>query len=125
MPRPLVPPQLRGTPFTSAQARAVGLSAKSLQSSPWRRIFRDVWVHRSLADTRELRLAAARLVLPPRAVLCGVTAAWLHGVDVRRESDLDVHVSFPKGRRIRSQRGLKVCQETLAAGDVMVIDGIR
>ncbi len=124
MPPAFVPPELRGTPFTSATARGFGLSAKSLQSSPWRRLFRDVWVHQGLADTRELRLAAVRLVLPPYAVLWGVTAAWLHGVDVRRESDLDVHVSFPKGRRIRSQRGLKVCQETLDASDIVMIDGV-
>lgn len=96
-----------------------------MQSSPWRRVFRDVWVHAGLEDTKELRLAAARLVLPPHAVFCGVTAAWLHGVDVRREADLDVHVSFPKGRRIRSQRGLAVCQETLEIDDLMVIGGVR
>jgi hypothetical protein len=125
MPRPLVPPQLMGTPFTSAQARAAGLTAKCLQSSPWRRIFRDVWVHRGLEDTRELRLAAARLVLPSHGVLFALTAAWLHGVDVRRESDLDVHASFPKGRRIRSQPGLKVCQETLDEQDIVMIDGVQ
>ncbi len=87
-------------------------------------MYRDVWVHRSVADTRELRLAAARLILPERAVLCGETAAWLYGVDVRRQADLDVHASFPKGGRIRPRIGLKVCQETLDTDDVQLVDGM-
>jgi hypothetical protein len=72
-----------------------------------------------------MRFAAVRLVLPKRATACGLTGAWLHGVDVRREDDLDVYVSFPKGSRIRRRPGLRICQETLADSDVMVIDGLR
>ena len=122
--QPFVPSQLVGTPFTTTQARAAGLSPSALRSAPWVHVFRDVWVHRSVADTRELRLAAARLILPERAVLCGETAAWLHGVDVRRQADLDVHASFPEGGRIRPRIGLKVCQETLDADDVELLDGV-
>jgi hypothetical protein len=87
-------------------------------------MFRDVWVHQGLEDTHELRLAATRLILPDRAVLCGETAAWLHGVDVRRQNDLEVHASFPKGRRIRPRPGLRVYQETLDVDDVMLVDGV-
>jgi len=72
-----------------------------------------------------MRLAAARLVLPAHAVLCGLTAAWVHGADVRREDDLDVHVGFPKGRRLRRRDGLDVCQETLDESDWAEIDGVR
>ena len=120
-----VPPQLRDRPFTLAQARAAGVSDSALRGSEWRHLFHDVWVHRSVQDTREMRLAAVRLVLPPRAVICGLTAAWLYGADVRREDDLDVHVSFPKGGRIRSRPGIVVSQETLAPGDVWTWKGLR
>jgi very-short-patch-repair endonuclease len=120
-----VPVELTGRPFTTAQAAALGVSKHALQSAPWRRIFRDVWAHRDLADDRLTRLAAARLVLPPHAVLCGLTAAWVHGVDVRRADDLDVHVGFPKGRRLRPRDGLVVCQETLDPTDWSEIDGVR
>jgi hypothetical protein len=95
-----------------------------LQSLPWRQVFRGIWVHASVPDSREMRLAAAKLILPPHAVLCGQTAAWIYGADVRREDDLDVHVSFPKGARIRKRPGLVVSQETLAPDDVRTIDGV-
>src|SRR5256885_16952901 len=113
----LAPPVLTTGPFTTAEARAAGLSHDALRATPWRRVFRDVWCHVDLPDNREMRLAAARLVLPAHAVLCGLTAAWVHGADVRREGDLDVHVGFPKGRRLRKRDGLAVCQEALDASD--------
>jgi very-short-patch-repair endonuclease len=120
-----IPPGLRDRPFTSAQARAAGLSHSSLRGAEWRRLFRSVWVHRSVPDTRSIRLAAVRLVLPDRAVACGLTAAWLYGADVRRETDLDVHVSFPKGGRVRGRPGVVVSQETLDPEDIVVIEGLR
>jgi hypothetical protein len=87
------------TPFTTAQAHSAGITDAALQSAPWRHVILGVWAHTDLPDTREFRLAVARLVLPQHAVLCGLTAAWVHGVDVRRETDVDVHVGFPKGKR--------------------------
>ncbi|MBV9292678.1 MAG: DUF559 domain-containing protein, partial [Frankiales bacterium] len=68
---------------------------------------------------------AARLLIPPHGVLCGLTAAYVLGIDVRRLNDLDVHVGFPKGKRIRKRPGLVVCQETLAETDIAEIDGTR
>ena len=120
-----IPEELRDRPFTLAQARAAGLSDSALRGSEWRHVLRDVWVYRSVEDTRELRFAAARLVLPPRAVICGLTAAWLYGADVHRADDFDVHVSVPKGSRIRSRPGIVVSQETLAPGDIWHWDGLQ
>lgn len=121
----LLPPELLKTPFTLEQALAAGLTRNCLQSEPWRRIFRSVWVHCDVPDTREMRLEAVRLILPRYAVACGVTAAWLHGVDIRRLDDLDIHVSFPRGRRIRRRPGLIVSQETLDSSDIIELDGLR
>jgi very-short-patch-repair endonuclease len=120
-----VPEQLRGRPFTLAQAEAAGLSRRALQSAPWRHLFRGVWVHCSVELTREVRFEAVRLVLPEHAVVCGITAAWLHGADVRHEDDLDVDVSFPKGRRRPVRAGVRMSQETLAPTDISVVDGVR
>jgi hypothetical protein len=125
MRRPIVPEALCKEPFTAVQAAAHGVTGDMLRSAPWRQIFHQVWVHADLEDTLALRLAAIRLVLPRHAVVCGLTAAWLHGVDVRRQGDLDLHVSFAKGRRIRNRAGLAVCQETLEADDIMTIDGLH
>ena len=125
MPPAAVPSELLAGPFTLDQALAAGLTRNSLQSAPWRRVFRGVWIHVDLPDTLEMRLAAVRLVLPGRAVVCGLTAAWLHDLDVRRESDLDIHVSFAKGERVRRRPGLVVSQETLEESDIVVIGGLR
>jgi very-short-patch-repair endonuclease len=113
-----VPEELRNVPFTRAQATATGISDSALRSSPWRQVLRGVWAHVDVRDDRDLRLAAARLVLPSRAVVCGLSAAWIWGADVRRADELDVHVSFPRGGRVRPRPGLRVCQETLAPNDI-------
>jgi len=112
-------------PFTRAQARAAGLTDTQLESSRWRRVFHGVWVAAETEDTRELRLQAARLVVPDRGVLCGLTAASIFGADVRRLSDLDVHVGFAEGKRIRKRPGLAVCQETLDPADITRVDGVQ
>lgn len=125
MRRVTVPAALADRPFTVADAAAHGVTGDQLRSPAWRQVFRTVWVAANVPDTRQLRLAAARLILPERAVACGLTAAWLWGVDVRRLDDFDVHVSFAKGERIRKRRGLEVCQETLAAEDVCVVQGLH
>jgi hypothetical protein len=119
-----LPPHLLDRPFTRNEGRAAGLSDEQLQGDAWRQVFRGVWVSAALEDNRDLRLAAARLLIPPYGVLCGLTAAYVRGADVRRLADIDVHVGFPKGRRIRNRDGLLVCQETLDPFDVMVVDGV-
>lgn len=112
-------------PVTTAEASAAGITPTQLQSRAFRQVFRGVWVARHVEDTRELRFAAARLVIPPSGRLCGLSAAWVLGADVHRMDDLDVHVGFAKGERIRNRPGIAVCQETLDDADVVVIDGIR
>jgi very-short-patch-repair endonuclease len=125
MRRPHVPTELTAGPFTLEQAVAAGLTRDALGSSPWRHVFMWVWVHEDVPDSREFRLACAELVLTDGAVLCLLTAAWLHGGDVRREGDLDVHVSFPKGRRLRRRPGWVVSQETLAPTDIVQVGRLR
>lgn len=121
-----IPVALRTVPFTTEQAKAHGLTRRMLQGRPhWRQLFRGVWVHQSVEDCLDVRFHAVALILPSHAVICGLTAAWLYGADVRREDDLDIHVSYPKGRRRRSRSGLVVSQEMLASGDVVTIRGVR
>jgi hypothetical protein len=114
-----------GHPFTWAQAQAAGLTKHQLRTSAYRRVFRGVWIAADAPDTRETRLAAARLIIPVDAVLCSLTAAWIHGADVRREDDLEVHVAFPKGRRLRARPGLVVSQEQLDEDDIWLMDGVQ
>src|SRR3954454_6159811 len=124
MPRSTVPAELATVPFTRRQALAAGLTDRQLPSSAWRQVFNRVWVAAEVEDTRELRLAAARLLLPPVGVLCGLTAAWAFDVDVRRLDDLDVHAGFPKGKRVRKRAGLAVRHETLDPSDIADVGGM-
>jgi len=120
-----VPEALAGRPFTIAMAAAAGVSAAQLRSRAYRLVFRGVYVDATVDDSRELRFAAARLVIPECGVACGWTAAWLHGVDVRPLDDVTVHVGFPKGKRTRPRVGIGVCQETLDPLDIVELDGVR
>ena len=112
-------------PFTRVEARGIGLSDTQLESDCYRRALHGVWVPAYLPDTRYLRLDAARLAVPDRGVLCGLTAAWSYGADVRRVDDFDVHVGFAEGQRIRKRPGLAVCQETLDPVDITRLDGVQ
>lgn len=82
-------------------------------------------MHVAVPDSRELRVAASRLVLPTDAVVRELSAAWLHGADVRREHDLDVQVYVPPGVRVRSRSGLAVKVAQLSAADVLVYRGLK
>lgn len=82
MSRRLPPRALMAGPFTAAAAITMdgGLTREQLRSRAWRRLLRGVYVHESVEVTPEVRFAAARLVMTPDAVACGLLAAWLHGV---------------------------------------------
>jgi hypothetical protein len=95
-----------------------------LGRGPWVQTLRGVWQHRDVTDTRDLRVAAVRLLLTPAAVVCGPTAAWLHGIDVQdRRTDL-VWVACRTGQRMRSRPGLLMRELTLSPSDLGCVDGI-
>jgi very-short-patch-repair endonuclease len=124
MPFARVPPQLTVGPFTSSEAAKYGVSNSSLRHPQWRHPFREVWVHRSVPDTREVRLSAVRLILRGQAFICGLTAAWLYGIDVQdRRSDL-VWVGHPTGYRPRARAGTLVREITVDGSDVTTLGGL-
>lgn len=75
-----------GEPFTSVQARDLGLSPKRLTAAiadgSVVRLLDDVYVGAGVEDGPDLRCRAVALVLPEGAVVCRRTAAWLHGADL-------------------------------------------
>lgn len=84
------------SPFTLADAQATGLSSDDMRSlrrrGDVREVVRGIYVSADVPDTLDLRAAALTRVVPPRAVACRRTAAWLHGVDVLA---LGSHVEVP------------------------------
>jgi hypothetical protein len=79
-PLAFVPDELRHAPFKGTVARTSGLlTARQLHGPTWTRLFTDVYVHRDVLVTDEIRLEAVRLAAPLDAIVAGLTAAWLYG----------------------------------------------
>jgi len=77
--------QLPEPPFTFGDLEEAGLTRPRLRallkSGAARRVLQGVFVRDDVADTVELRAAAAALIMPPHTVVCDRSAAWLHGID--------------------------------------------
>ncbi|MBV9920900.1 MAG: hypothetical protein JOY78_08645, partial [Pseudonocardia sp.] len=69
------------------------------------------------------RAAAAQLTAGPRAALCGVTAAQLHGCDCVASATTDVVV--PYGRVVANRAGLAAHHARCISEDVITVDGLR
>lgn len=67
------------------------------------------------------KLAAALLRLPPEAAFSGLSAAWLHGLDV--EPCDPIEVTIPKAAGVSGRAGLAVRQSPLEV--VEAVDGMR
>jgi hypothetical protein len=96
----------------------------ALQSSPWRHVFRDVWVHEDVPDTREMRLAAVALILGDGAFVCGPTTAWIYGTEVQDRRGELVWVGCLTGSRLRTRQGCLTREITVDASDLQVVNGI-
>lgn len=118
-----VPDALRKGPFTTQQAAALGVTRHMLQGDSWWQILRGVWVHADNPDSRELRLAAVRLVLGQGSFICGPTASWGYGIDVIHPLAKDVWVGRFPGSRFRKRAGFVVRQVEVGPGDLVEIGG--
>ena len=77
--------ELPDHPFLYADLDRLGISRHRLDrlvaDGVVRRVLRSVYCRADLPDSFDLRVQCAGLVLPPHAVLCDRSAAWLWGVD--------------------------------------------
>jgi very-short-patch-repair endonuclease len=113
-----VPAELRGTPFRGSTALRLGLlTPNQLRGPSWRALFTDVYVHRGVPVTHELRARAAADLLLPGAVVTGRSAAVLWDVDLAGPAD-DVELTLPPGAHPRRVRGLCVRRAALAPTDL-------
>lgn len=69
------------------------------------RVLRGAYAGAEEPDGPGVRLAAARRVLPPGAVLSGRAALWVLGLDVLGRHGL-LEVTLPRGRNLRPRVGL-------------------
>jgi len=120
-------------PFTTAQARELGISKKQLiaavGSGEVRRVLRGVYQRTDEPDTVENRAAAAALVLASGSVLRDRSAAWLHGIDVFTYAEHGVvpplETCVGRFRAPSDRLGVDGGTRDLAPDDVMTIQGVR
>ena len=121
-----------GAPFRADQLRDLGLSRKELRlllsEHEVRRVFHRVYVATAATDSRDLRIQALHLVMPPHAVLYGSTAAWALGVDTFAPADrflLKPACVVPHGASRCKTRGVRSVEGYIAESDVMEFGGLR
>jgi hypothetical protein len=78
----VIPQELDGQPFRTADAQTLGVSRKALQGARFRRIAKGVYVAAAAADSHRIRVRGVMLTLPPGTVATGVTGLQLLGIDV-------------------------------------------
>ena len=118
-----MPAELTRGPFKLEDALRAGLERWHVEGASGRRMGPNVYVWAGLPDTMELKLEAARLRLPPAAVFSGLTAAWLHGLDVGACEPIEV--TLPKGIGISARSGLEVRRAAVSPKDVVSLGGKR
>jgi hypothetical protein len=116
---------LHGAYLRAALVPAVGRHqlANALRSGVLRPLWTGVVVEAARLLDLRTRAAAALLAVGPRAVLCGPTAAALHGCTAMTSAD--VHVLVPYQCKPRSRPGLAVHHSCFYAEQVVVLDGLR
>jgi hypothetical protein len=126
-------PALPLAPFTATDAQTLGFSRKRLRilvkAGEVRRVFHNVYVRADSPDTIHTRAAALAIILPPWAVVCDRTAAWLHGVDVLSYRELGVPppVDLVSIRDLTPSRrgGVNGGERDLDPLDIAVVGGVR
>lgn len=103
---PRIPPELKTRPFSLEEARAAGVTLDALRRRSWRRLGSEIYCWSGLREDPWQLLVAWRGRLPPDAVFAGLTAAWLHRLDVDPLHPIEVVV--PRNSGVRSRLGLLV-----------------
>jgi hypothetical protein len=88
-------------PFTRAEARAAGISARRVMGGRYQRLFYDLYVSADLVVTPDVRANAVLKISPPGSQVSHFTAAELWGGTV--PSQAQTHVSCPRSG-VRSER---------------------
>lgn len=121
--RPFVPAQLTRGPFTLEEARSAGLERWHLDGASWCRLVSGTYIWAGHAKAPEAMLEAAQRRLPHSAVFSGLTAAWLHGLDV--EPCNPIEATIANGAGVSSRSGVSLRRTTMPLDDAVVIRAFR
>jgi hypothetical protein len=120
--RQSVPAALGAGPFTLAEASAIGVTRDQLRGTVYRRLGWGLYCWAGLDDSPQLKLTAIAKRLPPGSAFSGLTAAWLHGLDV--EPCDPIEVTIPKTIRSGHRAGASVRRAALAGDEIVVRRGL-
>lgn len=106
-------------PFVGGDAVASGRLTRAELRHRYKPIFRGIYVPKQMQPTLRTRIQGAMLAAPT-AVISGVAASAMHGA-LWVDDDVPIELIG----RCRHQRGLLLRYDTLAAGEVTDVDGVR
>ena len=118
----LIPSALTRGPFTVEEARRHGLDRWHLQGKAWTRIGPATYMLAGTDVGPMRRLEAALMRMPAGGAFSGLTAAWLHGLDVAPCNPIEASVPIDAGVSARSGMSLRRC--ALAKNDVVKVQGM-
>jgi very-short-patch-repair endonuclease len=121
--RPFVPAQLKRGPFTLEEARCAGLKRWHLEGASWCRLASGTYIWAGHAKAPEVMLEAAQRRLPSSAVFSGLTAAWLHGLDV--EPCDPIEATIANGAGVSARSGVLLRRTTMPLDDAVTIRKFR
>ncbi len=119
---PNIPRALSRGPFTLDEAERAGLRRWHLDGRAWRRLGPRTYVSSRKTETRLLLLEAASRRIPPGGAFSGMTAAWLHGLDVAPFEPIEMTV--PKSAGVASRAGMNVRRAGITTDEVVRRHGL-
>jgi hypothetical protein len=117
-----VPAELRLGPFTSAEARLLGVTRDELRGPGYRRLGSGLYRWVGLKESPQLILSAIARRLPAGAAFSGLTALWLHGLDSVLADPIEVTIPERFGSSRRA--GANVRRAGLGGGEIVTRRGI-
>jgi hypothetical protein len=116
-----VPDELKDRPFSLEEARAAGISLSALRGKSWRRLGSGIYCWKGFHAEPMHLLVAWRRRLPPGTAFAGLTAAWLHGLDVDPCHPIEALITSTSD--VRSRMNLVVRHSDLS--EVTMVRGLR
>jgi hypothetical protein len=103
-----IPAALNGQPFRTADARALGMSLKTLQGSRFRRLAKGVYAAATTGDSHRIQIRGVQLALPPGTIATGVTGLQMLGIDVGPQLPMMFATTHPRQVRRRDVKVMRV-----------------
>lgn len=100
----------------------MGVTRSQLRGAGYRRLGAGLYRWAGLEEGPQLTLAAVARRLPTGAAFSGLSAAWLHGLDVEPCNPIEVTIPEPSGSSRRA--GASVRRSALAADEIVLRRGV-